>query len=195
MVRDFATRKVVGRVALVAAVVLISGLLGVGAAAAFGRQEQSGWYQEHFPDGVRQFCSEFGYLSSGNATIGQESEGFESAEQAITAYENEIREGVEALIESTGKDLDQSERSRILELMAPSRNFKTTLRTPARDGGRIYADLPSEKQGVLEARLIVIPLDNGLWDVLADIRCESTIATNIDEVRAIMGVEDEEGGS
>lgn len=164
-------------------------LVGMAPSALAG-DDPRGHYRQEYLDGVREFCADDGYLSESHGTVAAIEEGFHSADAAIEAAEEEYRSAAASTLAALSVTRAPQELVSARELLEPARSFATTARSTVSGGTVVYADLPAEgRQEILEARLVAVQFENGLWDVLSTTRCESTIAADIGELRSLLGVE------
>ncbi len=175
-------------VAGAAVIALGAGALGGAAAAtASGEDGPLGNYSAVFDDREQQFCASDGVMEYEIALIDEELEqGFASPEAAVEAWETDLRSAAsfDEYRDQTGREVS----GELFDLLAPSRDFSTSISSESLDGLSTYFDVPSSRDGVLEARLVVTEAA-GSYIVSEAFRCESSVVADLDRFQALWAEE------
>ena len=149
-----------------------------------------GQYAMDFGSERAEFCAEDGVIDHMQTSYsGEPEEGHRTPEEAARAFEAAIQQ---ASVPSARirENAGQEAFDEMFDLLAPSRSFGTTeSRAVESDSGTVhYFDKPSDRIGVLEARVVVGEIA-GQWVVLEAFRCESTIASDLDRFKELRSQE------
>ena len=118
-------------------------------------------------------------LVAGTATLGYHAH-FGGAE-SHPVFDGLVPDGIDS-----GPTLTEAELHELVDLLAPSRSFRTTVSTPVQHEGvtKYLFDVPSSETGVVEAR-IAVESTGDRWHVATVYACASTFVTDFDRFQEL----------
>lgn len=160
--------------AVVSAVCLLAVVLGT---AISGAQDQERLDLIEFSERDAEPMCNGDTLDHTEFTYSDDQTGQKTAEAAADALVEEMKVGLVEMLEVTASERDSAFSSQLARLLEPSVSFEAGDRTESSDRRTVYFDNRSDKNGVLESRIVVQEL-NGGYVVTDSYRCVETYTTD-----------------